>query len=121
MILAVQKEPGANTVQVADTVKALIPVMKESMPAGVEFTKAFDASSNIRDSIADVRLTLLVTIGLVILVIFFFLRNVSATMIPSLAVPLSLLGTFGVMKLLGLHHRHALDDGHDALCRLRCR
>ena len=101
MILAIQKQPGANTVQVADTVKALIPVMKESMPAGVEFIDAFDASQNIRESIADVRRTLLVTIGLVILVIFFFLRNVSATMIPSLAVPLSLLGTFGVMKLLG--------------------
>ena len=101
MILAVQKQPGANTVQVADTVKALIPVMKQSMPAGVQFLKAFDASQNVRESISDVRFTLLVTIGLVILVIFFFLRNVSATVIPSLAVPLSLLGTFGAMKLLG--------------------
>ena len=101
MIMAVQKQPGANTVQVADAVKALIPVMKESMPAGVEFEKAFDASANIRESIADVKATLIVTICLVILVIFVFLRNVSATIIPSLAVPLSLLGTFGVMKLLG--------------------
>jgi hydrophobe/amphiphile efflux-1 (HAE1) family protein len=101
MIMAVQKQPGANTVQVADGVKALIPVMKESMPAGVEFETAFDASANIRESIADVKATLIVTICLVILVIFVFLRNVSATIIPSLAVPLSLLGTFGVMKLLG--------------------
>jgi hydrophobe/amphiphile efflux-1 (HAE1) family protein len=101
MIMAVQKQPGANTVQVADAVKALIPQMKESMPAGVEFGKAFDDSENIRESIADVKFTLIVTICLVILVIFVFLRNVSATIIPSLAVPLSLLGTFGVMKLLG--------------------
>jgi HAE1 family hydrophobic/amphiphilic exporter-1 len=101
VILAIQKQPGANTVQVADAVKALLPVMKQSMPAGVEFTKAFDASENIRDSINDVKITLLATICLVILVIFVFLRNVSATMIPSLAVPLSLLGTFAAMKLLG--------------------
>ncbi|MCU1291372.1 MAG: Cation efflux system protein CusA, partial [Bryobacterales bacterium] len=101
MIMAVQKQPGANTVRVADAVKALLPVMKESMPAGVEFGQAFDASENIRESIADVKSTLIITICLVILVIFVFLRNVSATIIPSLAVPLSLLGTFGVMKLLG--------------------
>jgi hydrophobe/amphiphile efflux-1 (HAE1) family protein len=101
MIMAVQKQPGANTVQVADAVKAIIPVMKESMPAGVEFGNAFDASQDIRESIADVKFTLIVTICLVVLVIFVFLRNVSATIIPSLAVPLSILGTFGVMKLLG--------------------
>ena len=101
MILAVRKQPGANTVEVADAVKALLPVMKESMPAGVIIGKAFDASQNIRESIADVKFTLIVTICLVIGVIFFFLRNVSATLIPSLAVPLSLLGTFGAMKLLG--------------------
>ncbi len=101
MILAVQKQPGANTVAVADAVKALLPVMKESMPAGVIIGKAFDASQNIRESIADVKFTLILTICLVIGVIFFFLRNVSATLIPSLAVPLSLLGTFGAMKLLG--------------------
>jgi HAE1 family hydrophobic/amphiphilic exporter-1 len=101
LVLAIQKQPGANTVEVADSVKALLPVMKESMPAGVQFTKAFDASENIRDSITDVKITLAVTICLVVLVIFVFLRNVSATMIPSLAVPLSLLGTFAAMKLLG--------------------
>jgi HAE1 family hydrophobic/amphiphilic exporter-1 len=101
VVLAVNKQPGANTVQVADSVKALLPMMKQSMPAGVEFSDAFDASENIRESISDVKLTLLITIGLVILVIFFFLRNVSATLIPSVAVPLSLLGTFAAMKLLG--------------------
>ncbi len=101
MILAVQKQPGSNTVEVADNVKALLPVLKQSIPAGVIIGRSFDASENIRDSIADVKFTLLLTIGLVIAVIFVFLRNVSATLIPSLAVPLSLLGTFGAMKLLG--------------------
>ncbi len=101
MILAVQKQPGTNTVAVADAVKALLPVMQRSMPAGVEIGRSFDDSENIRESIADVKITLLVTICLVILVIFVFLRNVSATVIPSLAVPLSLLGTFAAMKLLG--------------------
>jgi hydrophobe/amphiphile efflux-1 (HAE1) family protein len=101
MILAVQKQPGSNTVAVADGVKALIPQLKESMPAGIEIQHSFDASENIRESISDVKITLVVTIVLVIGVIFFFLRNVSATLIPSLAVPLSLLGTFAVMKLLG--------------------
>ena len=101
MILAVRKQPGSNTVQVADAVKAIIPQMKESMPAGIEIGNAFDASQNIRESIADVKLTLIITICLVIAVIFTFLRNFSATLIPSLAVPLSLLGTFAAMKLLG--------------------
>ncbi len=101
IVLAVQKQPGANTVEVANAVKALLPILKQSIPAGVQIDRSHDASQNIRDSIADVKLTLLLTIGLVIGVIFFFLRNVSATLIPSLAVPLSLLGTFGAMKLLG--------------------
>ncbi|MGH9584402.1 MAG: efflux RND transporter permease subunit [Bryobacteraceae bacterium] len=101
IILAVNKQPGSNTVQVADAVKALIPVLKHSMPAGVNIGNSFDASKNIRASIADVKLTLMITIALVIAVIFFFLRNMSATAIPSLAVPLSLLGTFAAMWLLG--------------------
>jgi HAE1 family hydrophobic/amphiphilic exporter-1 len=101
LVLAVQKQPGSNTVQVADAVKALIPKMQESMPAGIEIIHAFDDSENIRESIADVKFTLILTICLVIGVIFVFLRNFSATLIPSLAVPLSLLGTFAAMKLLG--------------------
>jgi hydrophobe/amphiphile efflux-1 (HAE1) family protein len=101
MILAVQKQPGSNTVEVADAVKALLPILKQSIPAGVEIGDSFDASKNIRESIADVKFTLILTIALVVGVIFVFLRNVSATLIPSLAVPLSLLGTFAAMKLLG--------------------
>jgi hydrophobe/amphiphile efflux-1 (HAE1) family protein len=101
IILSIRKQPGANTIEVADGVKGLLPALREKMPAGVSLSVIYDASRNIRDSIRDVKFTLLATIGLVILVIFFFLRNVSATVIPALAVPLSLLGTFGVMKLLG--------------------
>jgi len=101
IVLAVQKQPGSNTVDVADNVQALLPTLTRSIPAGVVIGRAFDASKNIRESIADVKFTLLLTITLVIGVIFVFLRNVSATVIPSLAVPLSLLGTFGAMKLLG--------------------
>ncbi len=101
VVLAIQKQPGSNTVAVADAVKSLLPTMKESMPAGIEIGMSFDTSKNIRESIADVKFTLLLTICLVIAVIFVFLRNVSATLIPSLAVPLSLLGTFAAMKLLG--------------------
>jgi HAE1 family hydrophobic/amphiphilic exporter-1 len=101
IVLAIQKQPGSNTVAVADAVKALIPVLQQSIPAGIKMGRSFDSSQNIRESIRDVKFTLILTICLVIAVIFVFLRNVSATLIPSFAVPLSLLGTFAAMKLLG--------------------
>ena len=101
MVLAVRNSLERTPCKLPTAVKALLPVMKQSMPAGIVIGKAFDASQNIRESISDVKFTLIVTICLVIGVIFFFLRNVSATLIPSLAVPLSLLGTFAAMKLLG--------------------
>ena len=101
MILAVQKQPGTNTVEVVEGIKQLLAGLKASIPAGIQLDIRYDASQGIRQSIRDVKFTLMMTIGLVILVIFFFLRNVSATLIPSLAVPLSLLGTFAVMYLLG--------------------
>jgi HAE1 family hydrophobic/amphiphilic exporter-1 len=100
-VLAVQKQPGSNTVQVVDAVKAVLPALRKTMPAGISLDATFDASRSIRESISDVKFTLLITICLVILVIFVFLRNFSATVIPSLAVPLSILGTFAAMKLLG--------------------
>jgi len=100
MIVAVQKQPGANTVQVVDEVKRQLPSLRQNMTAGINLDVEFDASKNIRESIEDVKFTLYLTIGLVVLVIFVFLRNVSATIIPSVAVPLSLLGTFAVMRLL---------------------
>ena len=100
IVLAVQKQPGANTVEVADAVKALLPILQRSIPAGVQIDRSFDASQNIRDSIADVKFTLMLTIVLVIGVIFFSCAMFRRHLIPSLAVPLSLLGTFAAMKLL---------------------
>jgi HAE1 family hydrophobic/amphiphilic exporter-1 len=101
MILAVKKQPGSNTVATVDRIKTILPGFQQELPSSLHLEIVHDSSSNIRESIADVKFTLLVTIGLVILVIFVFLRNVSATVIPGLAVPLSLLGTFAAMKLLG--------------------
>jgi HAE1 family hydrophobic/amphiphilic exporter-1 len=100
MIMAVKKQPGSNTVATVDRIKAILPQFRQELPTSLSLDIAHDASWSIRESIADVKFTLLVTIGLVILVIFVFLRNVSATVIPGLAVPLSLLGTFAAMKLL---------------------
>ncbi len=100
MTLAVQKQPGTNTVAVVDGIKQILPALRSQMPADLRLDFTFDRSQTIRESIADVKLTLWLTIALVILVIFCFLRNVSATLIPALAVPLSLIGTFAAMYLL---------------------
>jgi HAE1 family hydrophobic/amphiphilic exporter-1 len=100
VVLAVRKQPGTNTVAVVDGIRELLPALQSRMPAGLKLEVHFDRSRTIRESIAEVQFTLLITIGLVILVIFVFLRNGSATLIPSLAVPLSLIGTFGAMYLL---------------------
>ncbi|MEH2248129.1 efflux RND transporter permease subunit [Nostoc sp.] len=100
IILTIQRQPGTNTVQVVDTIKKLLPNLRSQIPASVEIGVLYDASQSIRDSVDDVRFTLILTIGLVILVIFLFLRNLSATVIPSLALPVSLIGTFAVMYSL---------------------
>ncbi|MFN6463827.1 MAG: efflux RND transporter permease subunit [Nostoc sp. DedVER02] len=100
IILTIQRQPGTNTVQVVDTIKKLLPNLRSQIPASVEIGILYDASQSIRDSVDDVRFTLILTIALVILVIFIFLRNLSATVIPSLALPVSLIGTFAVMYLL---------------------
>jgi HAE1 family hydrophobic/amphiphilic exporter-1 len=101
IVLAIQRQPGTNTVEVVDNVKNLLPTFREQMPASVDLNILFDRSQSIRDSIHDVKFTLVLTITLVILVIFLFLRNLSATIIPSLAVPMSLFGTFAIMYMLG--------------------
>ena len=101
LMLAVQKQPGTNVIAVVDGIRKQLPAIIAQMPAGIELEISFDRSKTIRDSVADVKFTLLLTIALVILVIFVFLRNVSATVIPSIAVPLSLIGTFASMALLG--------------------
>jgi hydrophobic/amphiphilic exporter-1 (mainly G- bacteria), HAE1 family len=101
MILAVQRQPGTNTVEVVDNIKALLPQFRAEIPPAVKLNIAFDASESIRGSIHDVEFTLILTVCLVVMVIFIFLRNLSATFIPGVAVPLSIIGTFAVMYLLG--------------------
>jgi multidrug efflux pump len=101
VILNVQRQPGANIIDVTDRVKALLPRLRAALPQGVEVTVVSDRTETIRASVEDVEFTLALTIGLVVLVIFLFLRNVRATVIPGVAVPLSLVGTFGVMYALG--------------------
>ena len=101
VILAIQRQPGTNTVEVVDNIKALLPTFRSEIPASVNLDILFDRSQSIRDSVGDVKLTLLLSIVLVVLVIFLFLRNLSATIIPSLALPMSLIGTFTAMYLLG--------------------
>ena len=99
--LAIERQPGANTVRLVDEIKKVLPELRKQVPASIEFTVLYDRSESIRDSVDDVQFTMALTICLVIMVIFIFLRNVSATVIPSLAVPLSIVGAFAVMYLSG--------------------
>ena len=101
VVLSIQRQPGANTVQVVDDIKKILPQLREQIPASVNVDILYDRSQSIRESVNDVQFTLLLTVGLVVLVIFLFLRNLSATIIPSLALPMSIIGTFAVMSLLG--------------------
>ena len=101
IILSVQRQPGANVIQVVDAVKAMLPQVSAGLPGAVEVTVLTDRTVTIRAAIADTEFELLLAIVLVIVVIFLFLRSLPATLIPSLAVPLSLVGTFGVMYLAG--------------------
>ena len=101
VILAVRKQPGANTVEVADNVKAVILSLRDSLPPGVSFGKVADDADLVRDSIAEVNRTLVITICMVVLVIFLFLGTASSTIIASATIPVSILGSFLVMRLLG--------------------
>jgi multidrug efflux pump len=101
IIVNVQRQPGANVIQVADNVKKLLPQLKATLPQGIDVQILSDRTETVRASVDDVQLTLLLTIVLVVAVIYVFLRSVRATIIPGVAVPLSLLGTFGVMYLFG--------------------
>jgi len=101
VVLAIQRQPGTNTVEVVDSIKALFPLFRGQIPASVDLNVLYDRSQTIRSSVGDVKTTLLIAFCLVVLVIFLFLRNVSATIIPSLALPMSIVGTFAVMYLLG--------------------
>jgi HAE1 family hydrophobic/amphiphilic exporter-1 len=99
--LTIQRQPGANTVAVVQAIRELLPTFRERLPASVQLDVLFDRSQSIKESVSDVKFTLLLTVGLVILVIFLFLRNIPATIIPSLALPMAIVGTFFVMYLLG--------------------
>jgi multidrug efflux pump len=101
VILNIQRQPGANIIQVVDRIKALLPQLKASLPASVDVSILTDRTTTIRASVRDVQFELMLTIALVVMVIFLFLRTLAATVIPSVAVPLSLVGTFGAMYMLG--------------------
>ena len=100
MVLAVQRQPGTNTVEVADAVKKLLPTFRAQLPGSVSLHMLYDRSETIRESVRDVKFTLVFALLLVVIVIFLFLRKISATLIPSVAMPLSIVGTFGIMYLL---------------------
>ncbi|HEY5367013.1 MAG TPA: efflux RND transporter permease subunit, partial [Casimicrobiaceae bacterium] len=101
VILNIQRQPGANVISVADSIKALLPSLSASLPADVDVAQLTDRTTTIRASVHDVQIELLFAVALVVMVIFLFLRSASATLIPSIAVPLSLVGTFGVMYVAG--------------------
>ncbi|MBS1953506.1 MAG: efflux RND transporter permease subunit [Cyanobacteria bacterium SZAS-4] len=101
VVLAVQRQPGTNTIQIVDHIRELLPNFRAILPKAVDVNILFDRSQGIRRSVDDVQRTLLITIGLVILVIFFFLGNVPTTIIASLSLPVSILGTFAAMKMFG--------------------
>ena len=101
VLLNIQRQPGANVIEVVDRIKALLPSITDNLPAGIDVTVLTDRTQTIRASVRDVQHELLIAIALVVMVTFLFLRRVSATIIPSVAVPLSLIGTFGVMYLAG--------------------
>ena len=101
VIVNIQRQPGANIIEVVDRVKKLLPTLKSSLPSAIDIRILTDRTTTIRASVEDVQFTLVLTIGLVVMVMFLFVRSVAATIIPSVAVPLSLIGTFGVMYVLG--------------------
>jgi len=106
VILSIQKQPGTNTIETVDKIKALLPKIQQSIPPSVQLAVEYDRSLTVKNSVADVKFTLLLTIFLVVMVIFIFLKNVYATVIPSLALPFTLVGTFAVMYLM----RYSLDN-----------
>ena len=101
IVLAIQRQPGTNTIEVVDAIKNLLPVFRAQVPPSVNINILYDRSESIRDSVNDVQFTLMLALALVVMVIFLFLRNLSATVIPSMALPMSIVGTFSIMYLLG--------------------
>jgi hydrophobic/amphiphilic exporter-1 (mainly G- bacteria), HAE1 family len=106
IVLAIQRQPGTNTIEVVNSVKKLLPTFRAEVPAGIDINILFDRSVTIRASVEEVEFTLMLALALVVMVIFIFLRNIPATIIPSVALPLSVIGTFAAMFLFG----HSLDN-----------
>ena len=121
IVLNIQRQPGANTISVVDSIKKILPQLEANLPAAVQITELTDLTTSIHASVNDVEFELMLTIGLVVLVIFLFLRSVRATTIPSVAVPLSLIGTFGAMYSAQLQPRQSFADGAHHLHRIRRR
>lgn len=101
VVLAVQPQPGANTVNIVDAIQKLLPTLREQVPKSIEMGIMYNRSQTIRASVSDVKFTLLLSVCLVVLVIFLFLRDITATLIPSLALPVAIIGTFAAMYLSG--------------------
>ena len=101
IVLAIQRQPGTNTVELVSAIRKLLPQFRDQAPAGIKIDVMYDRSQSIRESVSDVKFTLILALALVVMVIFLFLRNFSATLIPSLALPMSIIGTFSVMYVLG--------------------
>ena len=101
VIVNIQRQPGANIIQVVDSIQKLLPLLQSTLPTAVKVVVLTDRTTTIRSSVKDVEFELMLTVALVVMVIFLFLRNIAATLIPSVAVPLSLIGTFGIMYLAG--------------------
>jgi multidrug efflux pump len=119
VILNVQRQPGANTITVVKSIKRLLPQLEANLPKGINVTVLTDLTTPIQASVEDVEFELMLTVGLVVLVIFLFLRNLYATIIPSVAVPLSLIGTLAAMYALGYSLDNLSLDGADHLDRIR--
>ncbi|MSQ54059.1 MAG: efflux RND transporter permease subunit [Betaproteobacteria bacterium] len=101
IVLAIQRQPGVNTIEVVESIKKLLPTFRAEVPPGIDINVLFDRSVTIRSSVAEVQFTLMLALALVVMVIFIFLRNIPATVIPSIALPMSIIGTFAVMYLFG--------------------
>ena len=101
MTIAVRRQPGTNTIKVVDDIRALLPSIQSTLPSSVEFEVMYDRSASIKESVQDVKFTLALSVALVVIVVFLFLKNIRATLIASLALPASLIGTFALMKVAG--------------------
>jgi hypothetical protein len=115
VLVNVTKQPGANVIEVVDLIREMMPELQASLPPAIQLGTLMDTTTSIRNSVHDVEMTLIIATVLVILVVFLFLRNFRATLVPTVCVPLTLLGTFGVMYLLGLQPEQFLADGADRL------